>query len=48
MITLRLKNVIYFSSLNKIGAVDGFPANSGFAGNPANLDVTYNVPSPTV
>ena len=30
------------------GAVDGFPANSGFAGNPASLDVTYNVPSPTV
>ena len=29
------------------GAVEGFPANSGFAGNPASLDVTYNVPEPT-
>ena len=30
------------------GAVSGFPANAGFAGNPADLDITYNVPAPTV
>lgn len=30
------------------GAISGFPNNAGFAGNPADLDITYNVPAPTV
>ena len=30
------------------GAVAGFPANAGFAGNPASLDITYNVAEPSV
>lgn len=30
------------------GAISGFPNNAGFAGNPASLDITYNVPAPTI
>ena len=30
------------------GAVSGFPANGGWAGDVAELDITYNVPAPTV
>lgn len=29
------------------GAVSGFPANAGFAGSVANLDITYNVAEPS-
>lgn len=29
------------------GAVSGFPNNAGFAGNPALLDITYNVAEPS-
>lgn len=29
------------------GAVSGFPANGGWAGNPADLDITYNVAEPS-
>ena len=29
------------------GAVSGFPNNAGFAGNPALLDIKYNVAEPT-
>ena len=29
------------------GAISGFPANGGWNGNPADLNITYNVPAPT-
>lgn len=29
-------------------AVSGFPANGGWNGNPADLDITYNVSAPTI
>ena len=29
------------------GTVSGFPANGGWAGNPNNLDIEYDVPAPT-
>lgn len=29
------------------GAIEGFPANGGFAGNPSDVQITYNVPAPS-